>query len=143
VSVIDTGYRKLSTVVGVDGSETSWRALYYAIGLAKRQRSRIVAVFVATYPATGDTCAAYAFDAALGMAQRLEPAIREAADEWGVPIEFARVGGDPVLRLLETAQVRSADVLVLGASKSGFRRLGRSKPARAARRSPCPVTIVP
>src|ERR1700677_873971 len=31
-------------VVGVDGSDTSERALFYAFGLARRQGSRIVAV---------------------------------------------------------------------------------------------------
>ena len=37
-------------VVGVDGSDTSWRALYYAFGLARRQHATVVAVFAVTTP---------------------------------------------------------------------------------------------
>jgi hypothetical protein len=35
-------------VVGIDGSNTSWRALHYAFGLARRQGGFVVAVFAFT-----------------------------------------------------------------------------------------------
>jgi len=38
-------------MAGLDGSHTSWRAVAYAAGLARRQRSRLLVVYVATAPA--------------------------------------------------------------------------------------------
>lgn len=37
-------------VVGVDGSPTSLRAAAYAAGLARRQRTRLIAVYARTIP---------------------------------------------------------------------------------------------
>jgi nucleotide-binding universal stress UspA family protein len=45
-------------MVGVDGSRTSLRAAAYAAGLARRQRSRLLAVYVGRVPASAAAASA-------------------------------------------------------------------------------------
>jgi nucleotide-binding universal stress UspA family protein len=133
-------------VVGVDGSDTSWRALYYALGLARRQRTTIVAVFVVTAPlAIGDdgTIADAAVRARTQAAEELEPAIRALATDYGVRTEFIARAGDPVGLLIEIATERRADALIVGTSQARIHRVRGSIAVRAVRRCPCPVTVVP
>ena len=47
---MDDGPRTI--VVGVDGSTSSMRAAAYAVGMARRQQCRLVAVFVRTLPSS-------------------------------------------------------------------------------------------
>ncbi|MGO8884369.1 MAG: universal stress protein [Streptosporangiaceae bacterium] len=37
-------------LVGFDGSDPSWRALHYAVGLARRLASRVIAVYAHHFP---------------------------------------------------------------------------------------------
>jgi nucleotide-binding universal stress UspA family protein len=129
-------------VVGIDGSDTSWRAMYYAFGLARRQSSTVLAVFAATTP--------MAFDGTLICYQEgedpagdLEAAVEALADEYQVTTRFLCVRGDPVLILSHIAAEHCADAIIIGASQALAHRLFGSKATRAVRRCQCPVTVVP
>lgn len=130
-------------VVGVDGSDTSWRAVYYAFGLARRQRSTVVAVFAlaAALAPDGTPLVAPGDDRDPGGELRSE--ISALAAEHRVCTEFVCVTGEPVLALTTLAAERRADALVVGASQALAHRFFGSKALRAVRRSRCPVTVVP
>jgi nucleotide-binding universal stress UspA family protein len=133
-------------VVGVDGSDTSWRALYYALGLARRQRTTVVAVFVSTIPIAvgGDgTAADVVAQAHAQLVDELKPAIQALAADYGVRTEFIARAGDPVNLLIQVATERRADTLIVGASQARVHQILGSKAVRAVRRCPCPVTVVP
>ncbi|MGH3303152.1 MAG: universal stress protein [Streptosporangiaceae bacterium] len=118
-------------VAGLDGSRTSWRAVSYANGLARRQRSRVTVVYVAS---PGALAAATA-DAGAAMAQVREEAgadlreqVERLAQERGVDTSFVLVHGDPFTELRRVAQEVRADALVVGASEhAGHRSWARSQ----------------
>jgi nucleotide-binding universal stress UspA family protein len=130
-------------VVGVDGSDTSWRVLYYAFGLARWQNSSVLAVFVKpTTVAGADGALVGAFaEANADLADELEPAIQQVAADYGVPTMFIASAGDAVKTLLEIAAERRADALIIGASQTLVHHLMGSKGVRAVRRCHCPVTV--
>ncbi|HEY3716231.1 MAG TPA: universal stress protein [Jatrophihabitantaceae bacterium] len=134
-------------VVGVDGSDTSWRALYYALGLARRQRTTVIAVHAAAVPtAVGgyDAIVVGAVETTnLQISDELQPAIRALASDYGVRSEFISRAGDPISTLTAIATERHADALIIGASHALIHRLLGSKATRAVRKCPCPVTVVP
>jgi nucleotide-binding universal stress UspA family protein len=134
-------------VVGVDGSDTSWRALYYAFGLARRQHTTVLAVFArTTAPVTvGDDGTIFGAleQASFESAAELRAAIQALAADYGVPAEFICRAGDAVHALTEIAAERHADALVIGASQARLHHLLGSKAIRAVRRCRCPVTVVP
>jgi nucleotide-binding universal stress UspA family protein len=131
-------------VVGVDGSDTSARALYYAFGLARRQGSRIVAVHAVTVMTT--SCGfvpAPVPSADPGDQRELEQAVRGLALEHGVAACFVSLVGEPAAVIVKVARDEQADAIVLGASRALVHRLFGSAAVRAVRRCPCPVTVVP
>lgn len=130
-------------VVGVDGSETSWRALYYAFGLARRQGSAVVAVFAFVPIMTYITSPADVYYAGEDVAAELRGAVDALSAELHVDAEFISTQRDPVLMLTELADERQADAIILGASKALSHKLFGSKAARTLRRSRCPVIVVP
>ena len=138
-----------SILVGVDGSESSMRALAYAVGLARRQHSRLVAVYV-----RGFTAALLAVsDRTGGVAE----AHRQAQDEieselrtlflrsceWGVDAHLLVVDGDPLAKLSAVADELRADAVLIGASASLRHRLAGSLAVRLVRSRRWPVTVVP
>jgi nucleotide-binding universal stress UspA family protein len=139
-----------SIVVGVDGTPTSLRALSHALGLARRQHARLVAVHVRDYPTAAavewDTCgdAAVAAQRAGDLLEaELRAEVRQYADEWGVPWQFVARRGDPVRELEAVAQECRADALVVGTSAGIGHKIAGSIPRRLVRRSGAPVTVVP
>ena len=130
-------------VVGVDGSDTSLRALHYAFGLARRQRSTVLAVF--SYAPIADlyASAAAAWHTGEELAAELHATVDALAAEHGVAAEFVRAQRDPVLTVIELASARRADAIIIGASKALSHKLFGSKAVRIVRRSRCPVIVVP
>jgi nucleotide-binding universal stress UspA family protein len=130
-------------VVGVDGSDTSDRALFYAFGLARRQGSRIVAVHaVAMMTSYGPTLPpAQSADAA--YERELKQAVRGLALEHGVAACFVSMVGEPIAVIVKVARDEHADAIILGASRALGHRIFGSTSLRAVRRCPCPVTVVP
>ncbi len=127
-------------LVGVDGSDTSWRAVYYALGRARRENSTVIAVNVmpVAVAGAGAGCAALV-DAGRQMGSEIE----SLAAEYQVTARFESIVGDPAGALLRLATEYQADGIVVGASKTLVHRIFGSIASRAVRRSPCPVTVVP
>ena len=90
-----------AVVVGVDGSDPSLRAAAYAVGVCRRQGSRLVVVYVRE-PGGGvaslmDTTGA-ASAAVVEHQDAVERALRDPralADARGVPVELVVRTGDP------------------------------------------------
>ena len=134
-------------LVGVDGSPTSLRAAAYAAGLARRQRSRLVAVHVteaappmAAWLPAGQAVAA---DAAAQVDAELRGELTPAAERLGIEIEYRTVSGDPVTELSRIADALPADAVLVGASEQAGHRVIGSVAVRLVRLGRWPVTVVP
>lgn len=136
-------------LVGVDDSTNSIRAGWYAAGLARRQRARIVAVFVAPLAGFG---AAGPGGAALTVAQ--DEAFRQTAEdmnaraqviaaELGISITFVAARGDPYSEIRRIADEVRADAIVVGASAHAGHRFVGSLAVRLVKAGRWPVTVVP
>ena len=134
-------------LVGVDGSPTSLRAAAYAAGLARRQHSRLVAVFVAepATPMAGFVPAAHvaARDAAAQVGEELRRDLQQAAEQLGIEVEFRTAAGDPVAVLSRIADELPADAVLVGASEQAGHRVVGSVAVRLVRVGRWPVTVVP
>jgi nucleotide-binding universal stress UspA family protein len=134
-------------VVGLDGSDTAWRALHYAVGQARRQRSRVVAVYAEHGPmfvgaqVAVPTVATEEADAA--YREELRGSVEALGREHGVPARLVVVTADPVLALAKVAEEVRADAIVVGASEQAGHRLFGSVALRIVRAGNWPVTVVP
>lgn len=134
-------------VVGVDGSDGSYRALRWTITEATERESVVEAVTVWQSPSGfGDTMGSHLDESRIEQAarDRLEKAIAEVAgDAPAVKVEPVVLEGDPAVVLCHRAA--GADLLVVGAlghNPSSSVALG-SVSTTCSQRSPCPVVIVP
>jgi nucleotide-binding universal stress UspA family protein len=133
-------------VVGVDGSTTSLRAGAYAAGLARRQNSRLIVVYVTTvsgFAASvpgGDALIRQARDE---IADDLRQQVEEAAADRGLTATFRRAYGDPYTELVRIADEVRADGIVVGASMQAGHRIAGSLAIRLVRAGRWPVTVVP
>jgi nucleotide-binding universal stress UspA family protein len=158
-----------SIVVGYDGSDAAERALQRAAEIAEAFSARLVVVSVSAYAPTPVT----AFDSAAGVVapapaggvggaaiplpeperelpepeelarQQLERA-RTSLGRRRVEAEFVAESGEPADRLLELADRRDADLIVVGSREHGFleRLLGRSVDETVAKRAARDVLLV-
>jgi nucleotide-binding universal stress UspA family protein len=136
-------------LVGTDGSTTAVRAGWYAMGLARRQRAKLVVIFVspmATIGASGPGGAALAVakdQAFAEMVQDMRERAEEAAEEFGIALTFLARRGEPFTEICRAADEVRADAIVVGAStKAGHRFIG-SLAVRLVRAGRWPVTVVP
>jgi nucleotide-binding universal stress UspA family protein len=137
-------------LVGVDGSETSLRAAAYAAGLARRQRTKLVVVYVRTQPAALISIAdrvGMATKEILDAQDELEAQLREAlriqTAHWGVDAVLVVRSGDPLNVLSEVAREVRADAVIVGSSASPAHRIAGSLAVRLVRARRWPVTVVP
>jgi len=136
-------------LVGVDDSTTSSRAGWYAAGLARRQRARIVAVFVsplAGFATAGPGGAALTVakeEAFRFSVQDMEQRAQTMETELGISITFRAARGDPFTEICRIADEVRADAIVVGASKHAGHRLVGSLAVRLVRAGKWPVTVVP
>lgn len=136
-------------LIGVDDSTTSIRAGWYAAGLARRQRARIVAVFVAplaTFGAAGPAGAALTVakdEAFRNTAEDMQLRAQTFASELGISVTFRAARGDPFTEICRIADEVHADAIVVGASKHAGHRFVGSLAVRLVRAGKWPVTVVP
>jgi nucleotide-binding universal stress UspA family protein len=136
-------------LVGVDDSVTASRAAWYAAGLARRQRARIIAVYVETI---GSIAAAVPSGAAVVVAEaevhdeiaaNMRIRAGEVGRELGIDITFIAAHGDPYTEIKRIADETRADAIVVGASAKAGHRLIGSLAVRLVRAGKWPVTVVP
>ncbi|MEU1791000.1 universal stress protein [Streptomyces sparsogenes] len=134
-------------VVGVDGSESSWRAAAYAAGLARRQGSLLAVVYVQPVLAGGAVLGASVAQTTEEVAEELMQEIREAAERrrgiFEVRWEFHTFRGDPYTGLVQAADELKADAVVVGASEQAGHRFIGSVAVRLVKAGRWPVTVVP
>jgi nucleotide-binding universal stress UspA family protein len=137
-------------VVGVDGTPTSLRAAAYAAGLARRQHTRVIAVYARSTPATLLTLADHSglattavLDAQDDMARQLRAELTKQSGIWGVQAELVVRTGDPLTVLSEVAKETKADAVIVGSSASVGHRIAGSLAVRLVRYGRWPVTVVP
>jgi nucleotide-binding universal stress UspA family protein len=133
-------------VVGVDGSDTSMRAGAYAAGLARRQRARLVVVYVTGAPAASRLVAEAAGAVEQAITESIEDMrrqVREGALHTGVTTDFVAVRGDPYQELVRVATELRADAVVVGASRRFGHRFVGSLAVRLVKSGRWPVTVVP
>lgn len=133
-------------LVGVDGSRTSLRAAAYAAGLARRQGSRLLAVYVSRIsPSVGMAPggAAAMRDTFGQVASDLEQLMLSRVAETGIAAEFRSVYGDPLFELTRIAAETHADAVVVGASEHVGHRVVGSLATRLVRAGKWPVIVVP
>ena len=136
-------------LVGVDESVTALRAAAYTAGLARRQRARVVAVYVA--PIAGMALASSAGPAVLAaeseaheeIAKDLAARADTMARDLGISVTFVTAHGDPYREITRIAAETRADAIVVGASLKAGHRLMGSLAIRLVRAGKWPVTVVP
>ena len=133
-------------LVAVDGSQSAERAMAYAAGLARRNKARLVAVYVRKMPVAiaGDAYATAGASAALdAIESELRAGMKKELSPWGVDADFVVCSGDPVHALADIAKRYRADAIVVGSSTNFLHRIVGSLPASLIRKGQCPVTVVP
>jgi nucleotide-binding universal stress UspA family protein len=131
-------------LVGIDGSETSLRAGAYAAGLARRQGSHLVVIFVRV------ATTAFAPEAILAARAAQESALAdlrataaEGSVRLGVEYTLYERNGNPYTQITRLANELRVDAVVVGASMQAGHRLVGSLASRLVRDARWPVTVVP
>ncbi|MGP4043558.1 universal stress protein [Streptomyces sp. 2A115] len=134
-------------VVGVDGSESSFRAASYAAGLARRQRALLAIVYIQPVMTAGAALGAPVAETTDQIAEELVREIREATEQvkgiFDVRWEFHTLRGDPYNGMVKAADQLKADAVVVGASEQAGHRFVGSVAIRLVKAGRWPVTVVP
>ena len=134
-----------SILACVDGSPTSLRASAYAAGLARRQRSRLVTVYVVNLVLTAmapDLTGAMA-EAQDALADTIRADVESGAAYAGIPVHFVVAHGDPYAEICRIAEQERVDAVIVGASAHAGHRLVGSLAVRLVRAGKWPVTVIP
>ncbi len=136
-------------LVGVDESVTAARAAWYAAGLARRQRARVVSVYVAPNPAmllsspAGASVYVAENEAHDEIAKQLSETGDKVARELGIQLTYITAQGDAFKEIARIADETRADAIVVGASLKAGHRLFGSIAVRLVQAGKWPVTVVP
>jgi nucleotide-binding universal stress UspA family protein len=138
-------------VVGVDGSETSTKAAGIAADMARTWQAKLHIVTVVRPPEGwwgigGAPPSPEALSAALVAGQ--EEVLRDAEaaiDLSGVDYETVQELGDPSWKIIEVAEERNADIIIIGKRGAGLaeRVMLGSVADRLSHHSPVPVMVIP
>jgi nucleotide-binding universal stress UspA family protein len=133
-------------LVGIDGTDTSLRAAAYAAGMARRQGSQLIGLYVATttpmaaqLPAT----AAAMIQTQDEVGKQLRDLLVEGAERLGIAVRFVIRRGNPYRELIAVANELRVDAVVVGASTQSGRRFVGSLAGRLVRDATWPITVVP
>jgi nucleotide-binding universal stress UspA family protein len=135
--------------VGVDGSTSSMRAAAYAVGIARRQRCRLVAVYVRALPPllmpladTSGSATATLIATHDDVEQELRAVVGLCCAE-NVNVELVVRNGEPYAELLNVAREIQADAVIVGRSVQTLHRIAGSLATKLVRCGRWPVTVVP
>jgi nucleotide-binding universal stress UspA family protein len=133
-------------LVGVDGSTGSMRAAMYAVGLARRERCRLVVAHVLSpgpfewaVIGGGGLLAQLRAD----LSRTVEAEVRALSEDCPGPVDFVSRLGRPTECLSAIADEVRADVVVVGVSGGWRRWFGMSVAAGLVRVGRWPVVVVP
>ncbi len=140
-----------SIVVGTDGSDTARQAVCQAIELARSVGARIE--LVSAYEPVSDARLREAIHVPEDLQWMVNPredvqaTLEQAADEIraaGVAVEVFARQGDPADAILDVAEERGSDLIVLGnKGMTGAKRfLLGSVPNKVSHHAPCSVLII-
>jgi nucleotide-binding universal stress UspA family protein len=117
-----------NVVVGVDGSETSWRALAVAADVASRYQGAVHACFVwaltATEERAGFSAAPLSSVEGDGDDERLGQAVIKELRDAGVEGDFSQREGEIARELEALASASDAELIVVGRSRHPALHLG-------------------
>ncbi|MGX1885071.1 universal stress protein [Streptomyces sp. NPDC055287] len=134
-------------VAGLDGSDSSLRAVAYAAGLARRQNALLALVYVQPLMPAGASLGLPMAGTTEEIAEELMAEVRTAAERtkgtFEVRWEFHTFRGDPYNGLVTAADELKADAVVVGASESAGHRFIGSVALRLVKAGRWPVTVVP
>ncbi|GID29295.1 universal stress protein [Paractinoplanes brasiliensis] len=136
-------------LVGIDGSTSSLRAAAYAAGLARRQGSKLVALYVRTHPSAllplADTGGAVAtvIDTQDAVEQELRAMFAERLADLDLDAHLVVRTGEPYAEILDTAHELRADAVIVGRSVQALHRITGSLGSKLVRCGRWPVTVVP
>ena len=131
-------------VVGVDGSESSTRALNWAVEEARVRDADVTALFAWEFPLIGIPGAFEREQLEQQARALILHHVKAVAGDGDVRVEAVIANGDAGTSLVVACQKAEADLLVLGSrTRNGFgRALLDSVAQQCIAEAPCPVTIV-
>ncbi len=134
-------------VVGLDGSRASWDAFSWAVGEATRTRGRLVVVNVTAPDVDLAAIVGLSVEPAIEeamseIAEELEGAARQRADDVGVPLAFVRAFGSTARELVRVAEVVRGDLIVIGRPAKPIHPLAGSVGRRLVARGDAPIVVV-
>jgi nucleotide-binding universal stress UspA family protein len=136
-----------STILAcIDGSPTSLNAGAWAAGMARRQGSRLIVLFVATTPALtamAPVAGAVVDEAMTDLGNELRTAVEAGAAYAGIPVDMRTLRGNAYDEIVRVAEQERVDSVVVGASAQAGHRLVGSLAVRLVRAGKWPVTVVP
>ena len=141
-----------SIVVGTDGSQTAYEAVRQAVSLAKQLGARLEIVS-AYEPVSSARLREEAQHVPADLQWMVNPredvdatlkAAAEQIDEAGVEVQVFAREGDPADAILDVAEERNADLIVVGnKGMTGAKRfLLGSVPNKVSHHAPCSVMII-
>ncbi|WP_372509470.1 universal stress protein [Streptomyces humicola] len=135
-------------VAGVDDSDSSWRAVAYAAGLARRQGALLAMVYVqplgaVTAPGVAVSMAETTSEIAEEIIGQVRESVKRLGDDFKLRWEFHTFPGDPFTGLAKAADDLRADAVVVGASERAGHRIVGSLAVRLVKAARWPVTVVP
>ncbi|MBU2666193.1 universal stress protein [Actinoplanes bogorensis] len=136
-------------LVGIDGSTSSLRAAAYAAGLARRQGSRLVALYVRTHPSAllplADTGGAVAtvIDTQDAVEKELRAMFVDRLAELDLDARLLVRTGEPYGEIIDAAAELHADAVIVGRSTQALHRIAGSLGSKLVRCGRWPVTVVP
>jgi nucleotide-binding universal stress UspA family protein len=149
-------WRLETVVVGYNGTSSAEWALHRAIQLARAFAAEVVIADVAVPTELQETPGAFGYlpyyeDMPEGgvrtdevLWQQHRSRIEALFAQSGIRHEFSGLIGEPVAEIIDIAQQRNADLIVVGTHEPGFlaRVLGASVSQDVARRAHCDVLVV-
>jgi len=133
-------------LVAVDAFETSYRAGAYAAGLARRQKARLICLYVHSRGGLSSLSPALAGPVSEAQGQtaaEIRRTIATNAGRLGIDVTFIEATGNPAQEIARVADELRVDAVVVGASSQAGHKFVGSIATALVRSARWPVTVVP